>query len=78
MTGGGAPMGMALRGLLVVGGFLAIVLGAAVLFFAHNRLLDLTGTEWFVTGLALRAAEAGLVSGGAWLVVRGWNGGSTA
>ncbi|MFI9238368.1 hypothetical protein [Streptomyces sp. NPDC053079] len=74
MTRASAPMGMAFRALLVGGGVVLIVLGIAALFFAHNKVVDLTGTTWLAARLGLRAVEAALVWAGTWCCVRGWNG----
>ncbi|MFI1971784.1 hypothetical protein BLA24_20130 [Streptomyces cinnamoneus] len=75
MTREGAPMAMALRGLLMAGGVAVMVLGVVLLFFWHAEVVELTGAPRLVSALGLRAAEAAVLYGGSWLVVRGWNGG---
>ncbi|MEV5505228.1 hypothetical protein [Streptomyces orinoci] len=66
-------MGVVPRLLLMAAGVAVIVLGVVVLFFWHQRVLELTGGARFIWGAALRGFEAAVLYGGSWLVVRGWN-----
>ncbi|WP_367140387.1 MULTISPECIES: hypothetical protein [Streptomyces] len=68
-------MGTAPRLLLMAGGGLSVVLGALVAFLWHSPLVETTGVSHLVGGLLFRGVEAALLWGGAWLCVRGWNGG---
>ncbi|QLE72156.1 hypothetical protein FGW37_11580 [Streptomyces rectiverticillatus] len=72
-----APMGNILRVSLMAAGALGIVLGVALVFLWHSSLVDLTGAPRLVGFIVFRGAEAALIWGGAWLCVRGWNGGAT-
>ncbi|MEU4210526.1 hypothetical protein AB0F13_11135 [Streptomyces sp. NPDC026206] len=74
MTTTPAPMGMAFRGMLIVGGGAVILLGIVLAFFWHAEVVELTGTSRLMSGLALRVFEAAALYGGSWLAVRGWNG----
>ncbi|MGK5730736.1 hypothetical protein [Streptomyces sp. URMC 124] len=76
MTRTAARTGTTLRVLLMAAGALAIVLGVALVFLWHSSLVELTGAPRAVGFLVFRGAEAALVWGGAWLCVRGWNGGA--
>ncbi len=67
-------MGTAGRGLLMAGGTVVMIAGVVLAFFAHGRVLEMTGLDRLGWGLALRAFEAAVLYGGSWLVVRGWNG----
>ncbi|MBT2387617.1 hypothetical protein [Streptomyces sp. ISL-11] len=75
MTRASAPIGTAFRVLLMAGGGLVILLGIAVLFFGHARIVDMAVGPRLAVGLVLRGTEAALVWGGVWCCVRGWNGG---
>ncbi|GHF36224.1 hypothetical protein GCM10010218_17170 [Streptomyces mashuensis] len=68
------PMSAVVRGLLIAGGLLAIVLGAVVLFYAHDRLVDVTGVPKIVGWAGYRGAEVACLYGGTWCCVKGWNG----
>ncbi|MCQ8770724.1 hypothetical protein [Streptomyces telluris] len=70
-----AQMGKPLRGLLMAAGGLCFILGVALVFLWHSSLIDLTGAPRLVGLLVFRGAEAALIWGGAWVCVRGWNGG---
>ncbi|KNB49433.1 hypothetical protein AC230_29760 [Streptomyces caatingaensis] len=58
----------------MVSGAVVLVLGVVLLFFWHQRVVELTGAEWLISRLGLRAVEAAVLYGGTWLCVRGWNG----
>ncbi|WP_372407817.1 hypothetical protein [Streptomyces luteireticuli] len=62
------------RVLLMVSGAVVLVLGVVLMFFWHQRVVELTGSERLISGLGLRAVEAAVLYGGTWLCVRGWNG----
>ncbi|MFQ6197357.1 hypothetical protein [Streptomyces sp. NPDC000405] len=68
------PMPKVVRALLMAVGVLVIGVGAVLLFVWHTHIVDRTGAYRLMAGLALRAAEAAVLYGGSWLVVRGWNG----
>ncbi|MEV4741036.1 hypothetical protein [Streptomyces sp. NPDC049555] len=67
-------MGTAGRALLMAGGAVVMAAGIMLAFFAHGRVLEMTGLDRLGWGLALRAFEAAVLYGGSWLVIRGWNG----
>ncbi|MET9414858.1 hypothetical protein ABZY03_11885 [Streptomyces klenkii] len=59
----------------MAGGAVSVVLGALVAFLWHSPLVETTGVPEMVGFAVFRGAEAALLWGGAWLCVRGWNGG---
>ncbi|MEU1310676.1 hypothetical protein ABZ419_17535 [Streptomyces cinnamoneus] len=75
MTRAAATMPMVTRALLITAGLVTLALGIVLFFFWHAEVVELTGSARVVSGLGLRAAEAAVLYGGSWLVVRGWNGG---
>ncbi|MFI9718141.1 hypothetical protein ACIHFE_00570 [Streptomyces sp. NPDC052396] len=78
MPYGDGRLGMVSRVLLMAAGVVVIMLGVVLMFFWHQRVLELSGVRRFISGLALRGVEAGVLYGGSWLAVRGWNGGGAA
>ncbi|MFC5720331.1 hypothetical protein ACFP1Z_09170 [Streptomyces gamaensis] len=74
MTAAAAPMSGAARGLLIGAGALVLGLGILLLFFWHTHVVELVGTDRLISGVGLRVAEAAVLYGGTWCVVRGWNG----
>ncbi|MEV4927389.1 hypothetical protein [Streptomyces roseoverticillatus] len=54
---------------------MSIALGVLVAFLWHSPIVEATGVPKLVGFVAFRGLEAALVWGGAWLCVRGWNGG---
>ncbi|MGK5544519.1 hypothetical protein ACSNOH_07295 [Streptomyces sp. URMC 127] len=75
MARAAARMGTAPRILLMAGGAVSVVLGVLVAFLWHSSVIEATGVPRLVGFVVFRGAEAALLWGGAWLCVRGWNGG---
>ncbi|CAM5535899.1 hypothetical protein [Streptomyces abikoensis] len=75
MARAAARMGTAPRILLMAGGAVSVVLGILVALLWHSSVTEATGAPKLVGFVVFRGAEAALLWGGAWLCVRGWNGG---
>ncbi|MCF3106349.1 hypothetical protein IPZ58_32995 [Streptomyces roseoverticillatus] len=59
----------------MAGGAVSVVLGVLVVFLWHSPIVEATGVPELAGYVVFRGVEAALVWGGAWLCVRGWNGG---
>ncbi|MFH8784941.1 hypothetical protein [Streptomyces roseoverticillatus] len=59
----------------MAGGAVSVVLGVLAAFLWHSPLIEATGVSKLVGFAVFRGTEAALLWGGAWLCVRGWNGG---